>query len=100
MTAKLVTTALGALVGAALLPTAAFATATCTAEAPCVMRVATVAPDNTPWASQMQSMERRIEADSGGRIDVRVFLRQRDGEAVDRALGGGVGHHARHATVA
>lgn len=80
MTAKLVTTALGALVGAALLPTAAFATATCTAEAPCVMRVATVAPDNTPWASQMQSMERRIEADSGGRIDVRVFLRQRDGE--------------------
>lgn len=43
---------------------------TCTAQAPCILRVATVAPDNTPWATQLQSLEERIEESSGGRIDV------------------------------
>lgn len=82
MVRKLALLAAGAVaaVAAAVAPSTASATATCTVEAPCVLRIATIAPDNTPWASQLQAIERRIEADSGGRINVRVFLRQRDGE--------------------
>lgn len=52
----------------------------CTAESPCVLRVATVAPENTPWSEQLRSIERRIERESNGRINVRVFLGQADGE--------------------
>lgn len=52
----------------------------CTAEDPCVLRIATIAPENTPWADQLQAMEQRIEAESGGRINVRAFLSQSDGE--------------------
>jgi TRAP-type C4-dicarboxylate transport system substrate-binding protein len=55
-------------------------TRTCTAESPCVLRIATVAPQGTPWAQQLRSMESRIESASGGRINVRPFLGQSDGE--------------------
>jgi TRAP-type C4-dicarboxylate transport system substrate-binding protein len=80
MKALTVPAAAAALLAAvSLTPSVASAT-DCTVEAPCVLRIATIAPDNTPWASQLQAIERRIEADSGGRINVRVFLRQRDGE--------------------
>ncbi len=44
------------------------------------LNIGTVAPDNTPWAQQLQEMKRRIEADSGGRIRVRLFLGSPDGE--------------------
>lgn len=44
------------------------------------LNIGTVAPDNTPWAQQLQEMKRRIEADSNGRIRVRVFLGSPDGE--------------------
>jgi TRAP-type C4-dicarboxylate transport system substrate-binding protein len=42
--------------------------------------MATVAPAGTPWATQLQNMETRIESASGGRINVRPFLGQADGE--------------------
>lgn len=34
----------------------------------------TVAPEGTPWASQLQSIKTRIESKSGGRIKVKLFL--------------------------
>lgn len=49
-------------------------------EEPIWMNVGTVAPDNTPWAQQLQEMKRRVEADSGGRLRMRLFLGNPDGE--------------------
>ena len=43
-------------------------------EAEFVMNFATVAPDNTPWADQLRAVEKRIEKESGGRIQVKLFL--------------------------
>jgi TRAP-type C4-dicarboxylate transport system substrate-binding protein len=43
-------------------------------EAEFVMNFATVAPDNTPWADQLRGVEKRIETESGGRIQVKLFL--------------------------
>jgi len=34
----------------------------------------TVAPEGTPWATQLQDIKKRIETDSAGRIKVRIFL--------------------------
>ena len=45
-----------------------------------VMNFATVAPDNTPWANQLRGVEKRIEEESGGRIQVKLFL----GGSLDR----------------
>lgn len=53
---------------------------TCTREAPCNLRISTVAPDNTPWATQLQSLEERIEEASGGRINVMPRLGASAGE--------------------
>jgi TRAP-type transport system periplasmic protein len=47
---------------------------TAQSEAEFVMNFATVAPDNTPWAKQLRSVEKRIEEESGGRIQVKLFL--------------------------
>jgi len=53
---------------------------TCTKEQPCVLRIATVAPDNTPWAEQAHSLKRRVERESEGRINVRPRLGSTAGE--------------------
>jgi len=34
----------------------------------------TVAPDNTPWSEQLKDIKKRIEAESAGRIKVKIFL--------------------------
>ncbi len=34
----------------------------------------TVAPEGTPWATQLKDIKTRIESESGGRIAVRIFL--------------------------
>lgn len=34
----------------------------------------TVAPDGTPWSAQLQGIKKRIEKDSGGRVQVKLFL--------------------------
>ena len=38
------------------------------------MRVATVAPEGTPWEKQLRSLKQHIEAESGGRIRVQMFM--------------------------
>ncbi|MAY80919.1 MAG: C4-dicarboxylate ABC transporter substrate-binding protein [Deltaproteobacteria bacterium] len=47
---------------------------TAQSEAQFVMNFATVAPDNTPWSKQLRGVEKRIEAQSNGRIQVKLFL--------------------------
>lgn len=38
------------------------------------MKVATVAPDNTPWSDMLKGYKKAVEAKSGGRIKVKVYL--------------------------
>lgn len=72
---------LSALVAAGTLaaPRAA-AALDCTVEAPCVVRLATVAPRGTPWAAQMDRLRDYFEQQSGGRLDVRSYAGSADGE--------------------
>jgi tripartite ATP-independent transporter DctP family solute receptor len=44
------------------------------------LNLGTVAPPGTPWSKQLKSMEKRIEAASKGRIDVKLFLGTAGGE--------------------
>ena len=44
------------------------------ADAEFVLKFATVAPDGTPWAEQLKAVKKRIEADSNGRIKMKLFL--------------------------
>lgn len=53
---------------------------TCTREAPCVLKLGTVATNGTPWAQQLNAMRQRIESASEGRLQVRLFLGSSDGE--------------------
>ncbi|MCB9521505.1 MAG: TRAP transporter substrate-binding protein [Myxococcales bacterium] len=69
-----------ALAAGALLTSATAAATECTVDAPCVMRISTVAPRGTPWAQQLDRLKNRIEEESGGRIDVRTFLGASEGE--------------------
>ncbi len=39
-----------------------------------VMNFGTVAPDGTPWSAQLVDIKKRIEAESGGRVKVKLFL--------------------------
>ncbi|MBI4510897.1 MAG: TRAP transporter substrate-binding protein [Deltaproteobacteria bacterium] len=39
-----------------------------------VMKIATVAPDNTPWSELLKKYKKAVEEKSGGRIKVKVFL--------------------------
>lgn len=38
------------------------------------LKIATVAPDKTPWANLLKDYKKAVEAKSGGRIKVRIFL--------------------------
>lgn len=44
------------------------------AEEPIVLKLATVAPEGTPWAEQMQTYRKRVEKASNGRIKVKAYL--------------------------
>jgi tripartite ATP-independent transporter DctP family solute receptor len=44
------------------------------ADDPIVMKIATVAPDNTPWSELLKRYEKAVEEKSGHRIDVKIFL--------------------------
>lgn len=50
------------------------------AEETYVLNLGTVAPPNTPWGKQLQSIRKRIEKDSGGRIKVKLFMGTAGGE--------------------
>lgn len=39
-----------------------------------VLKLATVAPDNTPWAEQVNAWKARVEKESKGRVKVKAFL--------------------------
>jgi tripartite ATP-independent transporter DctP family solute receptor len=43
------------------------------ADAPVVLKIATVAPDGTPWSEGLQQFKKQVEADAPGKITVRVF---------------------------
>ena len=76
----LLLTALALVLGTAAPAGADASTRTCTREAPCVLKIGTVATNGTPWAQQLNSMRTRIERASEGRIQVRLFLGSADGE--------------------
>jgi len=44
------------------------------------LNLGTVAPKNTPWGRQLDSMKKRIEKESNGRIRVRLFMGTAGGE--------------------
>jgi tripartite ATP-independent transporter DctP family solute receptor len=44
------------------------------AQEPIQMKIATVAPDNTPWSELLKRYKKAVEEKSGGRIQVKVFL--------------------------
>jgi len=44
------------------------------AQDPIQMRIGTVAPEGTPWEKQLRSLKTHIEAQSAGRIKVRLFM--------------------------
>jgi TRAP-type transport system periplasmic protein len=45
-----------------------------------ILNLGTIAPPGTPWSNQLESMQRRIERESNGRIEVRLFLGTAGGE--------------------
>ncbi|MBK9036918.1 MAG: TRAP transporter substrate-binding protein [Myxococcales bacterium] len=58
----------------AVLACLALAAGPAAADDPIVMKIATVAPDRTPWADLLKGYKKAVETKSGGRIKVRVFL--------------------------
>ncbi|MDP2307231.1 MAG: TRAP transporter substrate-binding protein DctP [Pseudomonadota bacterium] len=44
------------------------------AEAVATLKIATVAPEGTPWADGLNQLKAQVEKDSGGRVAVRTFL--------------------------
>ena len=47
---------------------------TVTAQDQIRMRLATVAPEGTPWEKQLRTLKSHIESESGGRIRVQMFM--------------------------
>ncbi|RMG20529.1 MAG: TRAP transporter substrate-binding protein [Deltaproteobacteria bacterium] len=41
---------------------------------PIVIKVASIAPDGTPWAEQLRDWKRRLEKASGGRLKIKTYL--------------------------
>ena len=39
-----------------------------------VLKIGTVAPDDTPWANHLRAIKKRVESESGGRIKIKLFL--------------------------
>ena len=71
-----ITTAIMVAGALAMATPAASQPLTCTAEAPCQLRIGTVAPPGTPWAKIVIKLKRRIQSKSQGRIKVRAFMGQ------------------------
>ncbi len=44
------------------------------AQEPATLKIATVAPEGTPWADGLSQLKKQVETDSGGRMKVRTFL--------------------------
>ncbi|MCB9736254.1 MAG: TRAP transporter substrate-binding protein [Deltaproteobacteria bacterium] len=81
-----------ALAGLLILAPAAQAAQTCTKEAPCVLRVRTVAPSASPWGELLRKLSAEIEAESGKRIEFKVYWQSKsEPSAVRQCLSGKVG---------
>jgi TRAP-type C4-dicarboxylate transport system substrate-binding protein len=39
-----------------------------------IAKMATVAPDGTPWAEQLRRLKKRVDADTNGRISIKAYL--------------------------
>lgn len=44
------------------------------ADAPMTLKLATVAPEGTPWADQVQQYKQKVESESKGRLKIKPFL--------------------------
>lgn len=55
------------------------------AEAQYTLSFGTTAPDGTPWAEQLKDLKKRIESESSGRIQVKMFLGSSLGSEVEMA---------------
>jgi tripartite ATP-independent transporter DctP family solute receptor len=51
-----------------------FASSTASAEEPIVMKIATVAPNDSPWADLLKKYKKDVEKASNNRIQVKLFL--------------------------
>src|SRR5690606_19755163 len=51
----------------------ALAAVECTKEKPCILRVRTVAPAASPWGQLLNKVSADIQAESQGRIDVKIY---------------------------
>lgn len=38
------------------------------------LKLATVAPEGTPWSEQLVQLKKKVEADTGGRLRIKIFL--------------------------
>ncbi|MBI2894885.1 MAG: TRAP transporter substrate-binding protein [Deltaproteobacteria bacterium] len=47
---------------------------TASADDPVTLKIATIAPEGTPWEKQLKQLKQRYEAESGGRIRVKLFF--------------------------
>ncbi|MFU8805130.1 MAG: hypothetical protein ACNA8W_15050, partial [Bradymonadaceae bacterium] len=45
-----------------------------------ILNVGTIAPPGTPWSNQLEALQKRIEKESNGRIEMRLFLGTAGGE--------------------
>src|SRR4051794_12406349 len=39
-----------------------------------IVKLGTAAPDDTPWAKQLNRLKKRFETESGGKVKLKVFL--------------------------
>ncbi len=44
------------------------------AQEPITVKIATIAPENTPWEKQLKNLKRHLESKSGGRLKVKLFM--------------------------
>jgi TRAP-type C4-dicarboxylate transport system substrate-binding protein len=56
------------------------------AQTPIVMKIATVAPEKTPWDRLLREYKKNVEAKSGGRISVKVYTGGTKGDENDTVL--------------
>lgn len=52
-----------------------------------VLKFATIAPEGTPWSEQVQALKQRIEKESNGRIEFRIYLSGQLGGEVETLRG-------------
>jgi tripartite ATP-independent transporter DctP family solute receptor len=62
------------LQAAAALAPVAFASHAWAAGEPNVVKLATVAPDGTPWAEQLKTFKTRVESGTAGRLKIKSFM--------------------------